>query len=156
MTCETFIEDCLQRGLLKKHECDFNAIDKLIQRVHKDLKAAKANLDIDESIAYTIAYTAMLRMARTFIVLRGFRPADGYQHKTVVEFMKYFLGESYDRITTYFDRMRRKRNKFTYEEYVSISKTEAENAIENAIEFVNIVKGIIKKENPQIGFGSIE
>ncbi|MBI5681632.1 MAG: hypothetical protein HZC45_00405 [Deltaproteobacteria bacterium] len=51
------------------------------------------------------------------------------------------------------DRMRRKRNIFTYEIDISISKTEADNAFDTAVKFVNMIKGIIKKENPQADFG---
>jgi hypothetical protein len=49
--------------------------------------------------------------------------------------------------------MRRKRNIFTYEIDISISKTEADNAFDTAVKFVNLIKEIIKKENPQIEFG---
>lgn len=91
MTYEKFLKECLSKGLLKKQKSDLRTVEKLVRRAHKDLKAAKANLDIDEGIAYTVAYLAMLHAARAFILLKGFRPADGYQHKTVVEFMSYFL-----------------------------------------------------------------
>jgi len=68
------------------------SVEKLVRRAHKDFKTAKANLDIDEGIAYTVAYLAMLHAAGEFF-LKGFRPADGYQHRTVVEFMSYFLSK---------------------------------------------------------------
>jgi uncharacterized protein (UPF0332 family) len=113
MTYEKFLEESLSKGLLRKQKADIRAVEKLILRAHKDLKTAKANLDIDEGIAYTVAYLAMLHAARAFILLKGFRPADGYQHKTVVEFMSHFLGREFKVIVEQFDRMRRKRNIFT-------------------------------------------
>ena len=152
MTYEKFLEESLSKGLLGKQEADLRAVEKLILRAHKDLKTAKANLDIDEGIAYTVAYLAMLHTARAFILLKGFRPADGYQHKTVVEFMSHFLGREFKVIVEQFDRMRRKRNIFTYEIDISISKSEASNALEKAKRFVDLIKGIIQKENPQMGF----
>lgn len=42
--------------------------------------------------------------------------------------------------------------KFIEEAEISISQTEANNAINTAIKFVDIVKEIIKKENPQKEF----
>jgi len=152
MTYEKFLEESLSKGLLGKQEADLRAVEKLILRAHKDLKTAKANLDIDEGIAYTVAYLAMLHAARAFILLKGFRPADGYQHKTVVEFMSHFLGREFKVIVEQFDRMRRKRNIFTYEIDISISKSEAPNTLEKAKRFVDLIKGIIQKENPQMGF----
>jgi len=53
--------------LLRKQKADIRAVEKLILRAHKDLKTAKANLDIDEGIAYRVAYLAMLHAARAFI-----------------------------------------------------------------------------------------
>jgi uncharacterized protein (UPF0332 family) len=152
MAYEEFLERSLSDGLLKRQKSDLRAVEKLILRAGKDLKAAKANLDIDEGIAYTVAYLAMLHAARAFLLLKGFRPADGYQHKTVVEFMSHFLGKEFKTIVEQFDRMRRKRNIFTYEIDISISKSEASNALDRATMFVNLVKGIIQKENPQMEF----
>ena len=152
MAYEEFLEKSLSDGLLKRQKSDLRAVEKLILRAGKDLKAAKANLDIDEGIAYTVAYLAMLHAARAFLLLKGFRPADGYQHKTVVEFMSHFLGKEFKAIVEQFDRMRRKRNIFTYEIDMSISKSEASNALDRATMFVNLVKGIIQKENPQMEF----
>ena len=152
MTYEKFLEESLSKGLLRKQKADIRAVEKLILRAHKDLKTAKANLDIDEGIAYTVAYLGMLHAARAFILLKGFRPADGYQHKTVVEFMSHFLGREFKVIVEQFDRMRRKRNIFTYEIDISISKSEASNALEKAKRFVDLIKGIIQKENPQMRF----
>jgi len=152
MTYEEFLEESISKGLLKRQKPDLRAVEKLILRAHKDLKAAKANLDIDEGIAYTVAYLAMLHAARAFILLKEFRPADGYQHKTVVEFMSHILGKEFKVIVEQFDRMRRKRNIFTYETDISISKSEASNALDRATTFVNLVKRIIQKENPQMEF----
>jgi len=149
MSYERLVEEYLAKGLLKKQKPSFAAVEKLIFRSGKDLKTAKANLKIDEGIAYTVAYLAMLRTGRAFMLLKGFRPADGYQHKTVVEFMAQCLGGEYRSIAERFDRMRRKRNIFTYEIDISISYTEAEGAFDTATKFVNLIKEIMKKDSPQ-------
>ena len=109
MGYEKFIEEYLKNGLLKKQQSSLLAVEKLINRSAKELNAAKANLTIDEGIAYTVAYLGMLHAGRAFMLLKGFRPNDGYQHKTVVEFMAHALGAEYKNIIERFDRMRRKR-----------------------------------------------
>ncbi|GAH45412.1 unnamed protein product [marine sediment metagenome] len=48
--------------------------------------------------------------------------------------------------------MRRKRNQFTYDPFIPVSKTEAENALMSAEEFVKIVLKLVQKENPQLRF----
>jgi len=69
-----------------------------------------------------------------------------------VEFMANCLKVEYKNIVERFDRMRRKRNTFTYEIDIVISQTEAESALSVAKEFVDLVKSLIKKENPQAHF----
>ena len=152
MTCEEFIEGYLRRGLLKRQKPNYQAVEKLILRAHKDPNISRANLSIDEGTAYTIAYTAMLRAGRALILLKGFRPSDGYQHKTVVEFTSCLLGEKFKTIVERFDKMRKKRNVFTYEIDISISRTEVNNALHIAERFVDLIKDVVKKENPQIEF----
>lgn len=152
MAYDNFIKEYLEKGLLKEQKCSIAGVEKIIRRSEKDLKTAKANLTIDEGIAYTVAYLAMLRASRAYILLKGFRPSDGYQHKTTVDFIDQFLGKDYRDIIDYFDRMRRKRNIFTYEIDVSISKIEATNAFNTAEKFVTLIKDVIRKENPQQSF----
>jgi uncharacterized protein (UPF0332 family) len=113
------------------------------------LETAKANLKIGEAIAYTVAYLAILRAARAYMLLKGLRPSDGNQHKTVVEFMNLFLRKEYREPVERFDRMRRKRNVFTYEVDVAISYTEAVSALRSAEKSVSLIMGLVKKENPQ-------
>ena len=148
MTYRKFVDEYLVKGLLKEQKPNFKAVEKTILRADKDLKTAKANLSIDEGIAYTVAYLAMLRAARAFMLVKGFRPVDGYQHKTVVEFIVHLLGEEHREIIERFDGMRRKRNIFTYEIDVTISRTEADKAFDTAATFVGIIKDSIRKENP--------
>ena len=150
MAYEKFIEEYMAKGLLREQRSDLRGVEKLILRAYKDLKTAKANLDIDEGISYTVSYLAMLHAARAFILFKGFRPADGYQHKTVVEFMFHFLGKEFKGMAEHFDRMRRKRNVFTYESDISISRSEASTALDMAKRFVDLIKDLIHKENPQM------
>ncbi|MFH1227254.1 MAG: HEPN domain-containing protein [Planctomycetota bacterium] len=152
MTYNQFIKEYLDKGLLKKQNPDLAAVEKLVLRALKDLTAARANLAIDEGIAFTVAYLAMLHAGRALMLLKAFRPADGYQHKTVVEFTAYFLGEQFKHIINHFDIMRQKRNIFTYEVTISISRTEAENALNTAVQFVDLIRDMLKKEAPQAEF----
>ncbi len=152
MTYDKFISESLAGGLIQEQKPSIDAAERLLKRSTKDLLASKANLKIDEGVAYTVAYLAMLRAGRSFMLLRGFRPANGYQHKTVVQFVNEALGKEYAEIIERFDRMRRKRNIFTYEIDITISHTEAVEALHTAEEFVRLIIGIAQKENPQGNF----
>jgi uncharacterized protein (UPF0332 family) len=142
----------LNQGLIKKQKVDFSRIEALLLRAQKDIVAAKANLKIDEEVTYNYAYLAMLRCGRSIVFMKGYRSVDGQQHKTIIELSEEILGEEFKSIVKKFDRMRRKRNQFTYDPFVPVSKIEAENALKTAEEFVKIVLKLIQKENPQLRF----
>ena len=58
-----------------------------IKRRYKELKAkdTKSRSDSDRRATYLLAYMAMLKTGRALMFLKGYRPDDGAQHKTVVE-----------------------------------------------------------------------
>ena len=142
----------LNRGLIKKQGVNFNQIDARLFRAKKDLIASKANLEIDEEVTYNYAYLAMLRCGRAIMFMEGYRPTDGQQHKTVIEFTGRILGEKFINIIKKFDNMRRKRNQFTYDPYLPVSKLEAKNALKTAEEFIKKIIELVKEENPQQKF----
>lgn len=150
MNYDEFITEYLAKGLVKRQKTVLKEVAKILKRARIDLKTAKVNLSIDEGTAYSVAYLAMLRAGRALMLLKGFRPDDGYQHKTVVEYAAYYLGDKFRAIVTHFDRMRRKRNVFMYDIEISISGSEATSALETAVEFVGLIEEKIKEEQPQI------
>lgn len=89
---------------MKKQATDFPAISQLILRALKDIKTAEATLDVDEGIAYAVIYLGMLRAGRASMLLKGFRPSDGAQHRTVVEFTSYVLGSKFKTLVDHFDK----------------------------------------------------
>ncbi len=150
MNFDEFVAEYVAKGLIKRQKGILKEVASIIKRARLDLKTAKVNLKIDEGTAYSVAYLAMLRAGRALMLLKGFRPDDGSQHKTVVEFAEYYLGDKFKAIVNHFDRMRRKRNIFMYDIEVSISGSEANMALETAIEFVGLIEQKIKEEQPQI------
>ena len=152
MDYREIINDFLRQGLIKKQEINFVQIEKLTLRAQKDLIVAEANLKIDEEAVYNYAYLAMLRCGRSMIFLKGFRTTDGQQHKTVIEITRTILGKDFKTLVEKFDRMRKKRNQFTYDPSLPVSEREARNALKTARNFVQKVAQLIKKENPQRHF----
>lgn len=145
-----FFKKYQDTGFIKKESIGFDQVEKQLVRAKKDLKVAEANLDIDTEASYNYAYLAMLRTARALMFSFGYRPVDGQQHKTVVIFAENVLGSKFSDLVEYFNRMRKKRNKFTYDEpEILVSEEEAKNAILVAKEFVTKIVQFIKEKNPQ-------
>lgn len=107
-------------------------------------------MQIDSEVAYALAYQAMLRAGRGLMFSRGYRSCDGEQHKTVVLFCEDVLGHEFADLVRKFDRMRKKRNQFNYDEPdLLVTETETQNALESAREFVEKISEFIQKQNPQ-------
>ena len=139
----------LKKGLVKEQRPNFDQIEQQIVRAEKDLKTFGIVLNSDPEWACTIAYQAMLRMGRALMFSYGYLPADGQQHKTVVEITGKLLGEKFDLLIQYFDRMRRNRNVFFYDSIDTNNEAQAKKAHETAVELLKVVKATIRKHSPQ-------
>ena len=84
------------------------------------------------------------------MLLKGYVPDDGAQHKTVVEMTSAILGDPYRKLTEKFETMRRKRNEMTYESGTLLSKSEAQKAFSDAIALVKKIFTEAKAQNPQL------
>jgi uncharacterized protein (UPF0332 family) len=142
----------LKKGLVKEQRPNFDQIDQQIIRAEKDLKTFGLVLNSDPEWACTIAYQAMLRMGRALMFSYGYLSADGQQHKTVVEITGKLLGERFDLLIKYFDRMRRNRNVFFYDALDTNNEAQARKAYDIASELLTVVKDTIRKSNPQSDF----
>ncbi len=145
------IEGLLNRGLISKEEIGFDQIASHLKRADKDVSVAEANFDIDREASYNYAYLAMLRSGRVLMFSFGYRPTGNQQHKAVVLFSEIILGTELGRLISKFDRMRKFRNKFTYDSPgIIVSDQELRNALRVSKEFVRVVSDFIQKRNPQL------
>ncbi len=139
-----------KQGKLRKQKRGLVQIEALLKEAMLDLKEAKKIAHLAERATYLLAYTAMLKSGRALLLLNGYVPDDGAQHKTVVEVTSAILGSSYKNLVSQFENMRRKRNELTYEAGILLSKSEAEKAFKDAIELVKKISGLVKSANPQL------
>ena len=142
------LDDLESQGLIERVEPNLGSVKKVLERAQRDLKTARATLNIDEEWAYTIAYHAMLRAGRALMVFLEYRPKGKDQHKTVGEFCSRVLGEEYRTLINKFHRMRQKRHKFVYEIEGKISRTEAKDSIESA---KRLTEGIFRVTKEKTG-----
>lgn len=145
------IDNWIKNGFIAKEEIGWDQIDKHICRAYKDLSVAKANLEIDSEASFNYSYLAMLRSGRALMFSFGYRPIDGRQHKTVVEFSAAMLGKDFSILTLQFDKMRKFRNRFTYDEPgILVTREQTRQSLKKAESFVNKIAGFIQDKNPQM------
>jgi len=139
----------LAEGFVKIQKPNFRQIEQQVLRAEKDLQTFTLVIGADPEWASTIAYQAMLRMGRALIFSCGYLPADGHQHKTVVEITGKLLGGDYGLLLKYFDRMRRNRNVFFYDSLDANNETQAKKAFATAVELLKVIITKIREKNPQ-------
>jgi uncharacterized protein (UPF0332 family) len=137
-------------GKIKKQKAGFVQIEALLKEAVLDLEEAKKIAHLAERATYLLAYNAMLKAGRALMLLKGYVPDDGAQHKTVVEMTSAILGDPYRELTEKFETMRRKRNEMTYESGALLSKSEAQKAFSDAIALVKKIFTEAKAQNPQL------
>jgi len=144
------LNDLESQGLIERVEPNLGNVKRALERAQKDLRTARATLEIDEEWAYTIAYHAMLRAGRALMVFLEYRPKGKDQHKTVGEFCSRVLGEEYRTLINKFHRMRQKRHRFVYEVESRISRTEAKDSIESAKRLTEGILRITKQKTEDL------
>lgn len=138
------------KGFLEDFRIEREQIAKHVQAAYLDLKEARVTFAVSDKAAYLFAYTAMLKMGRALLFLKGYRPKGKGQHETVVEAAGLLLGKGFKSLTEQFRRMRRKRNHLIYDVGDLISHAEAEAAFAAAGEYLDKVRSYMETQDPQM------
>lgn len=145
------IKKLIAGELIEKRQIGLDQVFKNLKRSIRDIKDAKDTLEINPELTFNCAYNAMLHAGRALMFSFGYRPKDGQQHLTVVEFSSAVLGVEFKNLINKYNMARQKRNKFIYEvPDWSISKQEAMNTLSTAREYLKQITRIIEKNNPQL------
>lgn len=146
MTWKKLLED----NSLQKKKISFKEVESVLSKASKSLKAAEILLrkDIDES-AFKEAYDAMILASRALMFFLGVKPRTIGSHAITIKFCELYLGKESKILIEKFKKMKQKRNYLIYGAGLVISESEAKNAIKNAKGFIEKVRKIIQKKNPQ-------
>ena len=143
-------KELIKGGLLKEEKIGFDEISKVLEKARQKIKSAYVLIGNDDAEnGFQLAYEAMLLAGRALVFSYDLRPREFSSHKTVVQFAENVLGKDYKNLTDKFSKARLKRNYLIYGIGLIISKTEAENLLKTAEEFVEKISELIRKKNPQ-------
>ncbi|MBU4376618.1 MAG: hypothetical protein KKD29_03975 [Candidatus Omnitrophica bacterium] len=141
-----------KEGRIRKQKAGIVQIEALLKEAALDMKEAKKVSHLAERATYLLAYMAMLKAGRALLLLKGYVPDDGAQHKTVVDMTSAILGHKYKTISNHFEMMRRKRNEMTYEAGALLTRSEALKAFDDAVILIQKILEEAKLQNPQMEF----
>jgi len=139
-------EDLLKAGRIRKENVSRAEITRALELAKRDLKTARKIMAEDWDWGFAVAYNAVLQASRAYMFSQGYRPTSAQSHKNTFSFMILAMGKEYENLITYFDRMRNKRNQVIYDIAGLITKTEARNLFNRAMEFVVLIKDMLEKE----------
>lgn len=142
------LSDLLKQDRVVKFESDTGQIKNEIKNADAKLKSAKNILKISEwRSAFGSAYEAMLHAGRALMFSKGYRTKGGDHHETVVLFIEAVFSSKFsdrEEVLMSFNKARKLRNDFTYDNADIVSPIQAKTLVDNAEVFVNKAKEILK------------
>lgn len=153
MNLENLLKELLKTGKVKKQQTDISYLNASLYAASQNFRAAKYNLAGGYmETAFKSAYDGLLQISRVVLLLRGYRPDDGEQHKTTFAVAGAFLGQEFNELIGIIDRYRIKRNNIIYQPLAAISKSEAENILKSSEEYWKRVKEHLRSRSGQLEF----
>lgn len=140
----------LRKGKIRKHRTNAQEIASLFEVVERDLADASVPA-LSPDRRFATAYNAVLQAAKAIMYCEGYSRTRGSgHHSTTFEFVSIALGLSFEALTNYFDRCRVKRNIADYVGVGSISETEADDLLGEAITFTQTARAWIETNCPNL------
>jgi uncharacterized protein (UPF0332 family) len=134
---------------LKPHKVDWAQIERFLQSAEKKLASARKILAFDEEACLQQAYEAMLKASLGFMFSHGFRArSQPGHHIAIIEFVRARLDKKHAVLITVFDRLRRKRNLALYDDSGFVSHHDAEQALETACDYLEVIRSDIRARRP--------
>ena len=134
---------------LKPHTVDWAQIDHFLASADKKLASARKILAFDEEACLQQAYEAMLKASLGFMFSYGFRArSQPGHHIAIIDFVRARIDRKHSALLTVFDRLRRKRNLAMYDDTGFVSRHDAEQAVESARQYLDVIRADIDGRKP--------
>jgi uncharacterized protein (UPF0332 family) len=134
---------------LKPHVVDWAQIERFLTSAEKKLSSARKILAFDEEACLQQAYEAMLKGSLGFMFSHGFRArSQPGHHIAIIEFVGSRIDKKHSGLLTVFDRLRRKRNMALYDDTGFVSHHDAEQALESAGDYLNMIRADVAARKP--------
>lgn len=150
MNLEGLLNRLVKEGKLRKQDTDIEYLNNLLDSARRNFDAAALVKGKVDEAAFKLVYDGLLQIGRLILLLNGYRPDDGEQHKTTFLVAGEILGREYHNLIKKIQKFRIKRNECIYEPRVLISKGEAEAIYKTSQEFWRRVRLYLQMKNPQL------
>ena len=150
MSLKSLLNRLIREGKLSIQETDIAYLQNLLDASKRNFEAASLIKGKIDDAAFKLSYDGLLQLGRVILLLNGFRPVDGEQHKTTFKVAGEFLGKDYADLINKIQRYRIKRNNCIYDPKILISRLEADAIHKTAQEFWKRVRSYLLGKDPQL------
>lgn len=150
MTSEASLARLMNAGKLKRQKAGIDYLNDLLEAARRNFEAARVLQGQVDEAAFKLYYDGLLQVSRAVVLLAGFRPDDGEQHKTTFLAAGEILGAEFEDLIRKIQKFRIKRNDCVYEPRGLIGRSEAEAIQQTARAFWARVRTHLKDKNPQL------
>ena len=150
MSLENLLDELVKEGKLKRQDTGVNYLNSLLDAAKRNFEAAALVKGKVDEAAFKLVYDGLLQIGRLILLLNGYCPDDGEQHKTTFLVAGELLGKEYNDLISKIQRFRIKRNICIYEPKGLINKSEVEAIHRIFQEFWRKVRIYLKEKNPQL------
>jgi len=150
MSSEELLNRLTREGKLKRQRTDTAYLNNLIEAAKRNFEAASLVKGKVDEAAFKLFYDGLLQIGRVILLLNGYLPDNGEQHKTTFSVAGEFLGSEFSSLIIKIQKFRIKRNDCIYEPMGLISKSETDAIYKTPQEFWHKVTEYLRKMNPQL------
>jgi len=150
MSLKPSLNRLFKEGKLKVQSTDRSYLNGLLLAAERNFKAAYLIKNQADEASFRLFYDGLLQIARLILLMNGYRPDNGEQHKTTFLLAGEFLGSDFEDLIRKIQRFRMKRNSCLYEPAGLISKEETDSINKTAQEFWKKTRKHLKSKNPQL------
>jgi hypothetical protein len=150
MSSRDLFDKLSQEGKLKRQKAETDYLNALLDSAARNFEAALVVRGKIEEAAFKLFYDGLLQISRVVVLLNGYRPDDGEQHKTTFLAAGELLGPEYEDLIRKIQKLRIKRNICIYDPKELIGKSETDAIYETAKRFWSRVRAYLEKRNPQL------
>lgn len=150
MNLKKLLDEYVRKGKLKKQVTGIDCLEGLLEAAKRNFEAAALVKNKVDEAAFKLVYDGLLQIGRIILLLNGYRPSDGEQHKTTFTVAGELLGAEYNDLINKIQRFRVKRNNCVYEPRILVSHAETKAIFKTAREYWKKVRIYLEKKAPQL------
>lgn len=106
MSLKNLLDELVKEGKLKRQDTGVDYLNSLLDAAKRNFEAATLVKGKVNEAAFKLVYDGLLQIGRLILLLNGYRPDDGEQHKTTFLVAGELLGKEYNDLIGKIQRLR--------------------------------------------------